>query len=153
MAQAHFTAQGIWDQLDDESKALILGRPPDSKRSGTFSRGKPRQKGPSHGTNKINLHDISTHDLLANYHQYQAHQTDISIDDGEVVLTDENVASVERISLGSLRQSLRITVATLSLTLVLFSVSYGVPSSQYLSIYSLRCYEQQSLRDRYTTRY
>ena len=41
------TAQGIWDQLDDESKALILGRPPDSKRSGTFSRGKPGQKGPS----------------------------------------------------------------------------------------------------------
>ena len=29
-------AQGIWDQLDDESKALILGRPPESKRSDTF---------------------------------------------------------------------------------------------------------------------
>ena len=87
------TAQGIWDQLDDESKALILGRPPpDSKRSGTFSRGKPGQKGPSRGTNKINLHDISAHDLLANYHQYQAHQTNISNDDAEVVLTDENVA-------------------------------------------------------------
>ena len=87
------TAQGIWDQLGDESKALILGRPPDSKRSGTFSCGKPGQRGPSHGTNKINLHDISAHDLLANYHHYQAHQTDVSNDDGEVVLTDENVAS------------------------------------------------------------
>ena len=86
------TAQGIWDQLDDESKALILGRPPDSKRSGTFSHGKPGQKGPSRGTNKINLHDISAHDLLANYHQHQAHQTNISNDDAEVVLTDENVA-------------------------------------------------------------
>ena len=31
-------AQGIWDQLDDESKALILGRSPESKRSDTFSR-------------------------------------------------------------------------------------------------------------------
>ena len=86
------TAQGVWDQLDDESKALILGRPPDSKRSGTFSRGKPGQKGPSRGTSKINLRDISAHDLLANYHQYQAHLTDISNDDAEVVLSDENVA-------------------------------------------------------------
>ena len=34
-------AQGIWDQLDDESKALILGRSPESKRSDTFSRIKP----------------------------------------------------------------------------------------------------------------
>ena len=38
-------------------------------------------------------HYISAHDLLANYHQYQAHQTKISNDDAEVVLTDENVAS------------------------------------------------------------
>ena len=58
---------------------------------------------------------------------------------------------VERISLGSLRQSLRITVA-LSLILVLFSVSYGVPISQYVSMYSLIYYEQRSLRDRSTTR-
>ena len=58
---------------------------------------------------------------------------------------------VERISLGSLRQSLRITVA-LSLILVLFSVGYGVPISQYVSIYSLIYYEQRSLRDRSTTR-
>ena len=69
------TAQGIWYQLDDESKALILGQPPDSKRPGTFSRGKLGHKGPSRGTNNINLHDISAHDLLANYHQYQTHQT------------------------------------------------------------------------------
>ena len=59
--------------------------------------------------------------------------------------------TVERISLGSLRQSLRITVA-LSLILVLFSVGYGVPISQYVSIYSLIYYEQRSLRDRSTTR-
>ena len=59
--------------------------------------------------------------------------------------------NVERISLGSLRQSLRITVA-LSLILVLFSVSYGVPISQYVSMYSLIYYEQRSLRDRSTTR-
>ena len=58
---------------------------------------------------------------------------------------------VERISLGSLRQSLRITVA-LSLILVLFSVGYGVPISQYVSMYSLIYYEQRSLRDRSTTR-
>ena len=83
------TAQGIWDQLDDESKALILGRPPESKRSGTFSRVKPGQKGSSHGTNKVNLHNISAHDLLANYHQYQALQTD---EDEGVVLHDEDVA-------------------------------------------------------------
>ena len=61
------------------------------------------------------------------------------------------IVSVERISLGSLRQSLRITVA-LSLILVLFSVGYGVPISQYVSIYSLIYYEQRSLRDRSTTR-
>ena len=30
------TAQGIWDQLDNESKALILGQSPESKRSDTF---------------------------------------------------------------------------------------------------------------------
>ena len=59
--------------------------------------------------------------------------------------------NVERISLGSLRQSLRITVA-LSLILVLFSVGYGVPISQYVSMYSLIYYEQRSLRDRSTTR-
>ena len=59
--------------------------------------------------------------------------------------------TVERISLGSLRQSLRITVA-LSLILVLFSVGYGVPISQYVSMYSLIYYEQRSLRDRSTTR-
>ena len=70
------TAQGIWDQLDDESKALILGRSPESKRSDTFSHIKPGRKGSSRGANKINLHDISAHDLLANYHQYQTHQTD-----------------------------------------------------------------------------
>ena len=58
---------------------------------------------------------------------------------------------VERISLGSLRQSLRITVA-LSLILVLFSISYGVPISQSVSMYSLIYYEQRSLRDRSTTR-
>ena len=59
--------------------------------------------------------------------------------------------NVERISLGSLRQSLRITVA-LSLILVLFSVGYGVPIfSQYVSMYSLIYYEQRSLRDRSTT--
>ena len=62
-----------------------------------------------------------------------------------------SVVTVERISLGSLRQSLRITVA-LSLILVLFSVGYGVPISQYVSIYSLIYYEQRSLRDRSTTR-
>ena len=39
--------------------------------------------------NKINLHDISAHDLLANYHQYQAHQTD---EDEGVELHDEDVA-------------------------------------------------------------
>ena len=81
-------AQGIWDQLDDESKALILGRSPESKRSDTFSRIKPGRKGSSHGANKINLHDISAHDLLANYHQYQTHQTD---EDEGVVLHDEDV--------------------------------------------------------------
>ena len=37
-------AQGIWDQLDDKSKALILGRSPESKRSDTFSRVKPGRK-------------------------------------------------------------------------------------------------------------
>ena len=62
-----------------------------------------------------------------------------------------NAENVERISLGSLRQSLRITVA-LSLILVLFSVGYGVPISQYVSMYSLIYYEQRSLRDRSTTR-
>ena len=84
------TAQGIWDQLDNESKALILGRSPESKRSDTFSRIKPGQKGSSRGANKINLHDMSAHDLLANYHQYQAHQTD---EDEGVVLQDEDVTS------------------------------------------------------------
>ena len=59
--------------------------------------------------------------------------------------------TVERISLGSLRQSLRISVA-LSLILVLFSVGYGVPISQYVSMYSLIYYEQRSLWDRSTTR-
>ena len=82
-------AQGIWDQLDDESKALILGWSPESKRLDTFSRIKPGRKGSSRGANKINLHDISAHDLLANYHQYQAHQTD---EDEGVVLHDEDVA-------------------------------------------------------------
>ena len=83
------TAQGIWDQLDDESKALILGQSPESKRSDTFSRVKPGQKGSHRGANKINLHDISAHDLLANYHQYQAHQMD---EDEGVVLHDEDGA-------------------------------------------------------------
>ena len=83
------TAQGIWDQLGDESKALILGQSPESKRSDTFSCAKPGRKGSHHGANKINLHDISAHDLLANYHQYQAHQMD---EDEGVVLHDEDVA-------------------------------------------------------------
>ena len=83
------TAQGIWDQLNDESKALILGQSPESKRSDTFSRVKPGRKGSHRGANKINLHDISAHDLLANYHQYQAHQID---EDEEVVLHDEDGA-------------------------------------------------------------
>ena len=82
-------AQGIWDQLNDESKALILGRSPDSNRLDTFSCVKPGQKGSSRGTNKVNLHDISAHDLLANCHQYQAHQTD---EDEGVVLHDKDVA-------------------------------------------------------------
>ena len=82
-------AQGIWDQLDDESKALILGRSPESKRSDTFSHVKPGRKGSHRGANKINLHDISAHDLLANYHQYQAHQMD---EDEGVVLHDEDGA-------------------------------------------------------------
>ena len=48
-----------------------------------------------------------------------------------------SLVPVERISLGSLRQSLRITVA-LSLILVLFSVGYGVPivsMYQYTHLY------------------
>ena len=62
---------------------------------------------------------------------------------GRVVNEDTaaTIHIVERISLGSLRQSLRITVA-LSLILVLFSVGYGVPISQYVSMYSLIYYEQ-----------
>ena len=43
---------------------------------------------PTRGANKINLHDISAHNLLANYHQYQTHQTD---EDEGVVLNDEDV--------------------------------------------------------------
>ena len=82
-------AQGIWDQLNDESKALILGRSPESKRSDTFPHVKPGRKGSHRGANKINLHDISAHDLLPNYHQYQAHQMD---EDEGVVLHDEDGA-------------------------------------------------------------
>ena len=48
--------------------------------------------------------------------------------------------SVERISLGSLRQSLRITVATLTDPHVIL-LGYGVPISQYVSMYSLIYYE------------
>ena len=100
-------AQGIWDQLDDESKALILGRSPDSKRSDTFSHVKPGQKGSHHGANKINLHDISARDLLANYHQYQAHQMD---EDEGVVLHDEDGADTTDEEPNPLLASLRAGV-------------------------------------------
>ena len=51
-------AQKIWDQLDDDSKAIILGRHPIGQPPGSG----PSSRPPTH---KISLHDISAHQFLA----------------------------------------------------------------------------------------
>ena len=77
----------LWDQLDDQAKAVILG-PPSSRPNGNGRFDRRQRDNPKR---QVNLHDISAYDLLclqANLHDLDPDVA--TIDDGDPGIPDSN---------------------------------------------------------------